>query len=52
MAMDYLCGPANVRLRKIITKRAGVCLRNLQKQGAASSHQGAGQFMLWKLITA
>ena len=40
---------ANVRLLKTMTKRAGACLRNLQKQGAVSHQPGPGQFMLWEV---
>ena len=40
---------ANVRLVKTMTKRAGACLRGLQKQGAVSRQPGPGQFMLWEL---
>ena len=40
---------ANVRLLKTMTKRAGACLRNLQKQGAVTRQPGPGQFMLWEL---
>lgn len=40
---------ANVRLLKTMTKRAGACLRNMQKQGAVARQPGPGQFMLWEL---
>ena len=39
---------ANVRLLKTMTKRAGACLRGLQKQGAVTRQPGPGQFMLWE----
>jgi hypothetical protein len=40
---------ASVRLLKTMTKRAGACLRNLQRQDAVSRQPGPGQFMLWEL---
>lgn len=40
---------SNVRLLKTMTKRAGACLRNLQKQGGVSRQPGPGQFMLWSV---
>ena len=40
---------ANVRLLKTMTKRAGACLRSLQKQGAVARQPGPGQFMLWEM---
>ena len=40
----------NVRLLKTMTKRAGACLRNSQKEGGVSRQPGPGQFMLWELV--
>jgi hypothetical protein len=40
---------ANARLLLTMTKRAGACLRNLQKQSAVARQPGPGQFMLWEL---
>lgn len=41
---------ANPRLLRMMTKRAGACLRGLQKQGAVARRPGPGQFM-WELAS-
>ena len=41
---------ANVRLLKTMTKQAGACLRNLQKQGAVTRQLRPGQFVLWETV--
>ena len=43
---------ANVPLLETMTKRAGACLRGLQKQGAVTRRPRPGQFMLWETARA
>ena len=41
---------ANQRLLKLMTKRAGACLRHWQQRGTVTRKPGPGQFVLWELV--
>lgn len=41
---------SDLRLLRLMTKRVGVALRIQKENGAVSSDQGPGQYMLWSLV--